>query len=368
MLVMGTRPEIVKMASVVSACRELGVECEIVQAMQHYEWEMSGRFMEELGVGKATRRVHVGSGTQAVQTSNAMVNMEKVIRQDRPEGVVVQGDTNTVLGTAVAAAKLKVPVYHVESGIRSYDLRMPEEHNRILVDHASSLLFAPTRHAASTLRHEGVWGRIFVVGNTVIDACLAFKERETREPNVLQHIRFDEFALSTFHRAENVDDPKTLLTIVKVLTGSPVPIVFPVHPRTKHRLKSFGFLAKLTRSKTVQLLPAIGYFDILTLMGECKFIITDSGGIQEEATAPNIRKFTFVMRRTTDRPESVEAGFAKLVGIEEPERILRSIKAAANHPVELPKRSPYGDGKAGLRIIQTLKSGAVQRTLKRFFA
>lgn len=354
MLIMGTRPEIVKMASVVSACRELGVEHEIVQATQHYDWEMSGQFMEELNIGRATRHVHVGSGTQAVQTSRAMVNIAKLIRTDKPAVVVIQGDTNTVLGAALGA-KLQAPVCHVEAGIRSYDLRMPEEHNRILVDHASTLLFAPTKHAAQTLRREGVWGQIRTVGNTVIDACLKFKEEAMRESKILQQTRFDKFALATFHRAENVDDHKTLLTITKVLTHSPIPVIFPVHPRTMGRLRSFGIITKLKKANMVQILPAVGYYDLLTLLSECEFVITDSGGLQEETTAPNIRKFTFVMRRTTDRPESVEAGFAKLVGTENSVEILRSIKTMINHPIELPTRSPYGDGKAGLRIARALK-------------
>jgi len=354
-VVMGTRPEIVKMASVVDSCREIGLEYEIVHAAQHYDWRMSGQFMKELALGKPDRRVDVGSGSQALQTAKAMVNLEEVILRDCPETVVVQGDTNTTLAGALAAAKLHVPVCHVEAGLRSYDLRMPEEHNRRLVDHLSSYLFAPTSHAERILRSERTWGRTFVVGNTVIDACLKFMKVAIKKSKVLGRIRFDKFALATLHRAENVDSLPTLRTLVRVLIGCPAPVVFPVHPRTLHRLRSSSLLARLEDCKNIQLLPPVGYFDMLTLMERCVFIMTDSGGIQEEATAPNIRKFVFVMRRLTDRPESIRTGFAKLVGTEDHEAIIRSIKLLEDRRPTM-GNCPYGDGKAGPKIARAIKT------------
>jgi len=357
LMVVGTRPEIVKMASVVDACRKLHVDHQIVHATQHYDWEMSGQFLRELGFPKADHHVDVGSGSPAMQTSKAMIGLERVILKENPDAVVVQGDTNTVLGSALASVKIRIPVCHVEAGLRSYDTRMPEEHNRRLVDHMSSVLFAPTSHAAATLRRERTWGRIVVTGNTAIDACLEFAEKAMDKSRILDHIMFQEFVLATFHRAENVDYRPTLGTIVKVLAECPVPVVFPVHPRTMDRLRKFHLVRRLSACEKVQLLPALGYLDILSLMMRCTFVITDSGGIQEEATAPNIRKFVFVLRRRTDRPESVRAGFARVVGDHDADSILRAIRHV-NHRIPLGQKSPYGDGKAGLRIARDLKHGS----------
>jgi UDP-N-acetylglucosamine 2-epimerase (non-hydrolysing) len=290
-----------------------------------------------------------------------MVGLEKAILEEDPEAVVVEGDTNTVLGAALASVKLHVPICHVEAGLRSYDLQMPEEHNRRLVDHMSSILFAPTPHAATTLRRERVWGQIFVTGNTVIDACIRFSEKAIARSRILSRIRFEKFVLATFHRAENVDNISRLRTIVRVLTRCPVPVVFPVHPRTLICLKSAQLVETLEASENVQLLPPMGYFDFLASIAKSEFIITDSGGIQEEATAPNIRKFVFVLRRRTDRPESVEAGFARVVGIEDADHILRAIHSFVENRVRLARKSPYGDGKAGLRIARVLKSGAFEQ-------
>jgi UDP-N-acetylglucosamine 2-epimerase (non-hydrolysing) len=355
MIVIGTRPEFVKMASVVDACQRLAVDHEIVFAAQHYDWEMSEQFLKELDLPRPDHRLKVGSGTQAVQTGKAMIGLEKVIREDRPSAVAVQGDTNTVLAGALAAVKLHVPVCHVEAGLRSHDLRMPEEHNRRLVDHVSSLLFAPTNEAAENLRGERVWGDISVTGNTSIDACLKFMRKAVKRSCVLSKVRFEEFAVATFHRAENVDHAATLRTFVKVLMRCPIPVVFPVHPRTMDRLSGDRLLAKLKVCRSVQLLPPVGYLDFLMLMKKCRLILTDSGGIQEEATAPNIRKPVLVLRRTTDRPESVQAGFSRLVGIENGELILREIRSLLEDKIALRSKSPFGDGRAGDRIAKVLK-------------
>jgi len=355
MIVMGTRPEIIKMASVVDACKRLNVEHEIVFAAQHYDREMSEQFLEELNFPRPDFRIEVGSGSQAQQTAKAMINLERVMREIHPSGVAVQGDTNTVLAGALAAVKLRIPVCHIEAGLRSHDLRMPEEHNRRLVDHVSSLLFAPTHEAARTLEKENVWGDIFVTGNTSIDACLKFMRIALERSRVLSQVRFDNFALATFHRAENVDDVTVLRTFVKILTHSPIPIVFPVHPRTRDRLERAKLIPKLKVSQTVQMLQPVGYFDFLTLMKRCRFILTDSGGIQEEATAPNIRKFVLVLRKRTDRPEAVQAGFSRLVGIEDSRLVSREIRLAIDKNIPLRSKSPYGNGRAGLRIAQVFK-------------
>jgi UDP-N-acetylglucosamine 2-epimerase (non-hydrolysing) len=343
------------MVSVVDALRKLSVDHQIVYAAQHYDWAMAGQFFEELSFPRPDHYLRVGSGSQALQTSQALVGIEKVILEQSPAAVLVEGDTNTVLAAALASIKMHVPVYHVEAGLRSFDLRMPEEHNRRLVDHMSSLLFCPTSHSAENLRGERVWGSIFVTGNTVIDACLKFMSKAVNISKILDSVKFDSFALATFHRAENVDDSQTLSTLVKIMDKCPIPVVFPVHPRTMQRLKMCGVIRKLKRSRNVQLLPPAGYFDFLNLMTKCSFILTDSGGIQEEATAPNIRKFVFVFRKRTERPESIQFGFAKLVGTDDCDSILNAIRSHIRREVGLRKKSPYGDGQAGLRTAKLLK-------------
>ncbi len=355
LLVVGTRPEIIKMASVIDSLRTLSLDFELVHTMQHYDWEMSGQFMQELGYQKPDYTLNVGSGTQAKQTAAGMIGVERLALRSAPSAIVVQGDTNTVLAAAIAGVKLRIPVCHVEAGLRSYDFRMPEEHNRRIVDHVSSLLFSPTTHAARTLRGEKVWGRILVTGNTVIDACLRFLNRAVSSSTILNHEEPSDFAFATFHRAENVDHPNSLRTIVKVLASCPVRVVFPVHPRTMSRLRQYGLLRRLMNSRNVRLLRPLDYFDTLTLMKHSSFVLTDSGGIQEEITSPNIRKYAFVLRKTTDRPESVRAGFAKVVGVDDAEAIIRHVKSFVKNGESLPNRSPYGNGQAGLNVAEGLK-------------
>jgi UDP-N-acetylglucosamine 2-epimerase (non-hydrolysing) len=359
-VVLGTRPEIVKMAPVVQALRERGVPHTVIHSGQHYDWEMSTVFLEELGLGRPDTFLEVGSGTHAEQTAEALIRLENILLHEEPEMVMVEGDTNTVLATALASVKIGVDVGHVEAGLRSHDLRMPEEHNRRLTDHLSSFLFAPTTVSEANLRRESVWGTIYVTGNPIIDACLAYLPKAEKRSRVMEEVRFDEYCLATAHRAENVDDPHILSEIVKVFTECPLPVVYPIHPRTETRLREFGLYERISDSPNVQLTQPMGYFDFLVLMKRSSFILTDSGGIQEEATAPNIRKKVFVLRRSTERPEAVEAGFVEVVGTNAEEVLQRIRKFAEMHDVpEVP--SPYGEGDSGRRIAgivrEILESG-----------
>jgi UDP-N-acetylglucosamine 2-epimerase (non-hydrolysing) len=284
-----------------------------------------------------------------------MAVVGKVVSKVKPRLVLVEGDTNGVLASALAALKLNVPVGHVEAGLRSFDLRMPEEHNRRLVDHISSYLFAPTENARKNLEKENVWGKTFVTGNTVIDAVMQHLPLAEKKSKILEKVRFDEFALATAHRSENVDDPIVLQNFVEAFIEAPIPVVYPIHPRTQKRLKQHGMWKKLVSSKNVQTLPPQGYFDFLLLMKECKLIITDSGGIQEEATAPSLRKPVLVTRLSTERPEAVEAGFAKVVGLDK-KMILASINETLEKEVSLPKVSPFGGGCAGKCIVDIIRN------------
>jgi UDP-N-acetylglucosamine 2-epimerase (non-hydrolysing) len=259
------------------------------------------------------------------------------------------------LATALAAVKLGISVGHVEAGLRSFDLRMPEEHNRRLTDHVSTYLFAPTKIAENNLKRESVWGKIYVTGNTVIDAVVQHLPIAERKSKILEKINFKEFALATAHRAENVDNPEVLKNFVEALAEAPLPVVYPMHPRTRKRLKQNRIYAKIKKSKNIQILPPVGYLDFLVLMKKCKIILTDSGGIQEEATAPQIRKFVLVLRLSTERPEAVESGFAKVVGTEK-QGILKAVEEALENPKDLPITSPYGNGDAAEKIVRIIKN------------
>ncbi|MEM2439757.1 MAG: UDP-N-acetylglucosamine 2-epimerase (non-hydrolyzing) [Candidatus Bathyarchaeia archaeon] len=355
MVVVGTRPEIIKMAPVIKLLQKSSLPYIFVHCGQHYDHEMSQKFIEELELPKPDYNCQVRSHFQGAQTARILTNMEKLLKKTRPALVLVEGDTNGVLATALASVKLKTPVGHVEAGLRSFDLRMPEEHNRRLTDHISTYLFAPTKVAERNLMEESVWGKIFVTGNTVIDAVMRYTAVAEKKSKILGTVRFQKFALATAHRAENVDNPQVLKNFMEAFMESPIPVVYPVHPRTEKRLKRNGLYSKVKKSKNLQILPPVGYLDFLVLMKKCEIILTDSGGIQEEATAPPIKKPVLVLRLSTERPEAVEAGFAKVVGVNK-QNILKAIERTLNNRKELPQSSPYGDGNAAEKIVKIIEN------------
>ncbi|MGD8544357.1 MAG: UDP-N-acetylglucosamine 2-epimerase (non-hydrolyzing) [Candidatus Bathyarchaeota archaeon] len=354
MVIVGTRPEIVKMAPIIRALEEDSAPYTFVHCGQHYDYEMSQQFIEQLELPEPEYGFKVKAYSPGLQTGRILTLVEKVIKKAKPKIVLVEGDTNGVLASALAAVKLNVPVGHVEAGLRSFDLRMPEEHNRRLVDHISTYMFAPTENARKNLERESVWGKIYVTGNTVIDAVIQHLPMAERKSNILEKIKFEKFALVTAHRAENVDDPAVLQNFVETFTEASIPIVYPVHPRTKKRLRQQKMWKKFSASENVQLFPPLGYFDFMVLMKNCEILITDSGGIQEEATAPPIRKPVLVIRLSTERPEAVEAGFAKVVGVEK-EKLLAAMEHILHEKKELPKVSPYGDGATAKKIVKILE-------------
>jgi len=353
MIVVGTRPEIVKVAPVLRALDEKALPYVFVHCGQHYDYNMSQQFIEELELPKPKYGFKVKAYSPGLQTGRILTIVERVTKKVKPKIVLVEGDTNGVLASALAAVKLNVPVGHVEAGLRSFDLRMPEEHNRRLVDHLSKYLFAPTEVARKNLEKESVWGNIHVTGNTVIDAVIQHMPLAEKNSKIMNQIRFERFALVTAHRAENVDNPSVLSNFVEAFVDAPIPIVYPIHPRSKKRLRQQKLWRKLSTDQNVQLLPPQGYFDFLVLMKNCEMIITDSGGIQEEATAPPIRKPVLVIRLSTERPEAVKAGFAKVVGVEK-HNILKTMEETASQKNRLPKESPYGDGTAAKKIVDIL--------------
>lgn len=353
-VVLGTRPEIIKMAPVVFELRKRSIPFEIIHTGQHYDRLLSEVFFDELELPRPDCFLAIGSGSPAEQTGRALMAIEKELMSRDPDVVLVQGDTNTVLAGALAATKSGHPVGHVEAGLRSYDFRMPEEYNRRLADHVSTYLFAPTEDSAQNLRKEDAPGKIFVTGNTVIDACNRYVPVAGERSTILAKIDFKRFCLATAHRAENVDDPAVLRSFTEIFERSPIPVVFPVHPRTRKLLASTGIGARLEKSTNVQIIDPLGYFDFLTLEKNCQFIMTDSGGIQEEATAPSINKRVFVLRLSTERPEAVRSGHAVVVGTD-PDKVLREIDSyVVGGCTPPPMSSPYGKGDAAQKTVRAL--------------
>jgi len=353
MVVVGTRPEIIKMAPVIRALWKGKIPSIFVHCGQHYDYNMSQQFIEELELPTPDYGYKVKAYSQGAQTARIIIHMEQLIKKALPALVLVEGDTNGVLATALAAVKLGISVGHIEAGLRSFDLRMPEEHNRRLTDHISTHLFAPTETAENNLKRENVWGKIHVTGNTIIDAVIQHLPIAEKKSKISEIVRFEKFALATAHRAENVDDFTILKSFMEAFTEAPIPVVYPMHPRAKKRLQQNKIYDKIRKSENLQILPPLGYLDFLVLMKKCKMIITDSGGIQEEATAPCIQKPVLVIRLSTERPEAVKTGFAEVVGVEK-QKILGAMERTIKRRNELPEKSPYGDGNAAEKITRIL--------------
>jgi len=308
-------------------------------------------FFEQLELPEAKYNLDVGSGTHAEQTGKMLIGVEKVLQKDRPDIVLVEGDTNTVLAGALAATKLGIKVGHVEAGLRSYDRGMPEEINRVLADHCSDLLFAPTEKAKATLLDEGIAeDKVFVTGNTIVDAVNQNFKLAERKTSVLNHLGLEKnrFFLATVHRQENVDNKERFRGILKGLemveAKFGLPVVYPVHPRARKQLEAFKIaLEGLT------LVEPLDYLSFLQLESQAKLVLTDSGGVQEETCILRVPCVT--LRYNTERPETLDVGSNVLAGTD-PDEIVA--KAAEMLEMEKDWLNPFGDGKAGQRIIQIL--------------
>ncbi|WP_048056110.1 non-hydrolyzing UDP-N-acetylglucosamine 2-epimerase [Pyrococcus sp. ST04] len=356
-IIFGTRPEIIKLSPVIRAFLKKDVHPLIIHTGQHYDYEMSQVFLEELELPEIDYHLEVGSGTQAEQTGFAMIKIEKVLMEEKPDVSIVQGDTNTVLAGALASVKLLIPVAHVEAGLRSFDRTMPEEINRILADHASEVLFAPTLEAKNNLEKEGIREGVYVVGNTIVDAVLQNSEIADRKSKILSKLGLEpkEYILVTAHRKENVDNRDRLERLVDILTSLPLPVVYPVHPRAEKRLKEFGLWKRLESNENIILTKPLGYLDFLKLEKNAKIIMTDSGGIQEEAIILGVPCLT--LRYNTERPETIKAGGNVLVGVEK-DLALMYVEKLLNdenfYRRMASARNPFGDGRAGERIVNIL--------------
>ena len=351
----GTRPEIIKVAPLIRSILQKKLELFFVYSGQHYDRLLSVQIINDLELPLPNKSFELKTSTPASQIAEIMTNLEELLSNKQDDMVIIEGDTNSVLAAALTSVKLGKSLAHIEAGLRSFDWRTPEEHNRRMVDHISNILLAPTRRAKQNLLDEHVYGKIHVTGNTVIDAVKEHVPLAEKKSNVLKKIKFSEYVLTTLHRAENVDNAKTLGNIVNSICKAKIPIVIPLHPRTKKMLIHFGLFDKLKSVTHVQIISPQGYLDFLMLIKNCKFIITDSGGIQEEATSPLLAKRVLVLRRSTERPEAVEVGVSRLVPLKS-QNIIKAIKSEWDKDFHLLSPSPFGDGSASKKILNILQN------------
>lgn len=278
--VVGARPQFIKAAPVSRALSRAGIEDILVHTGQHYDANMSDVFFDELGIPQPQANLNVGSGSHAEQTAHMLLRLEPLMVQHHPDAVLVYGDTNSTLAGALVAAKLGLKLAHVEAGLRSFNRTMPEEHNRVLTDHIADLLFCPTQSAVDLLAREGITRGVYMVGDTMFDAVLLFSDLARQRSTILQDLGLEakSYLLATVHRPYNTDVPENLLAILRALADSGQTVIFPVHPRTRQRLPALD-------APNVRLVEPVGYLDMLLLEQNACRILTDSGGVQKEATS-----------------------------------------------------------------------------------
>jgi len=321
----------------------------LVHTGQHHDDELSRVFVDELDVPPPDRELGVHSGSNASQTSRMLAQLEPVVSEVRPEAVLVYGDTNSTLAGGIVAAQGGVPVAHVEAGMRSFDRKMPEELNRVLVDHLSALLLCSSANAVENLRREGVAGRVELVGDVMVDVALLVQPRARERTEALERFSVDrgDYALITAHRAGNVDDPERLRALVELVTGLPLPAILPLHPRTRLRLETAGLLERLRARDGLRLAPPLGYLDFTALLCHARAVLTDSGGVQKEAYLAGVPCLT--LRDRTEWTETVGTGWNVLVDLD-PEAAVEALR----RPPPDGRPPLYGDGRAGERVVAAL--------------
>ncbi len=345
--VIGNRPQFVKAAAVSSLLRERHEEV-LVHTGQHHDDDLSAIFFDELGIPRPAHELGIGGGSNTEQTARMLAVLGPLLARERPDAVLVYGDTNSTLAGGLAAAQVRIPVAHVEAGMRSFDRAMPEELNRVLTDHLSDLLLCPSAVAAANLAREGVAGRVEIVGDVMVDIARLVRPRAAADDAPLDAagVAPGTYLLATAHRAGNVDDPSRLRRLVDVLLAVPGPVVLPLHPRTRERLSAAGWLAEL-EAGDVRVLPPLGYVTFTALLLRARAVLTDSGGVQKEAYLAGVRCVT--LRDTTEWVETVETGWNTLVDLD-------AAAALAALETGLPDARPelYGDGHAGERVVAAL--------------
>lgn len=339
------------MSPIIRQCEKQGIDYYILHTGQHYSYEMDKIFFEQLKLPQVKYNLDVGSGKHGEQTGKMLASIEEILIKDMSDIVLVQGDTNTVLAGALAASKLNIKIGHVEAGLRSFDCTMPEETNRIIADHISDYLFAPTETSRKYLLNEGIpKEKIFVTGNTVVDAAYQNLEISKDGVDILKELdlKEKEYFAATAHRAENVDNKERLGRILsgfsQIYKEFGLPIIFPAHPRTVKMIKKFGFEIP----EGTGLIEPLGYLEFLQLESGAKMILTDSGGVQEEACILKVPCVT--LRNNTERPETVDVGANIVAG--RGENIIECTKKMLEF--EPGWKNPYGDGNAAELILQSL--------------
>ena len=351
LLILGTRPEIIKLSPVIRECESLGLDYSVLHTGQHYSWNMDKVFFENLELPEPRFKINVGSGLHGEQTGKILFGVEKVLKSEKPDIVLVQGDTNSTLAGALAAVKLHIKVGHVEAGLRSFDRTMPEEVNRVLTDHCSDYLFAPTNQSKNNLLCEGISEkRVFVVGNTVVDALHQNIEIVNHSKNVLKELGLTarNYFLVTVHRQENVDNQERFVSILdgleKISNEFDIPVVYPIHPRSRKQIQHFGL-----KQGSVRLIDPVDFFSFLQLENNAKLVLTDSGGVQEETCILGVNCVT--LRDNTERPETIEVGSNMLAGTDS-NKILECTKTMVAQNKSW--KNPFGDGNTSKRIIKEI--------------
>jgi UDP-N-acetylglucosamine 2-epimerase (non-hydrolysing)/UDP-GlcNAc3NAcA epimerase len=346
--VVGNRPQFIKAAAVSGLLRERHEEV-LVHTGQHYDDSLSQVFFTELGLARPDRELGIGGGSNTCQTARMLAALEPLLADLRPTAVLVYGDTNSTLAGGLAAAQARVPVVHVEAGMRSFDRSMPEELNRVLTDHLSDLLLCPSEDSAANLRSESVGGRVEVVGDVMVDVALRGQpaaRADTATPR--KHgVQAGSYLLVTAHRAGNVDDSERLCALVELLEALPRPVVFSVHPRTRVRLQTAGLLSQLVKREDIHLTEPLGYVEFSALLAHARAVVTDSGGVQKEAYLAGVPCVT--LRSSTEWVETVKTGWNTLVDLDS-EAALTALERqpSAKRPIL------YGDGHAAERCVQAI--------------
>jgi UDP-GlcNAc3NAcA epimerase len=348
--VVGNRPQFIKAAAVSGPLRERHEEI-LVHTGQHYDDSLSRVFFTELGLERPDRELAIGGGSNTSQTARMLAALEPLLAAERPDAVLVYGDTNSTLAGALAAAQASIPVVHVEAGMRSFDRAMPEELNRVLTDHASTLLLCSSQLAIENLEAESLGARAVLVGDVMVDVALRWAPaaRANTEVAAAYGLEPGSYLLATAHRAGNVDDPARLRALVELIRALPAPVLFPTHPRTRARLRDAGLLAELQSDATITLTEPLGYIEFAALLCHARAALTDSGGVQKEAYLAGVPCVT--LRANTEWVETVEAGWNTLVDLDSD----AALAALAREP---PAERPalYGDGHAAERCVDALET------------
>jgi UDP-GlcNAc3NAcA epimerase len=358
--VVGARPQFIKASVVSKALEEALIDEVMVHTGQHYDHNMSKTFFEELGIKKPAYNLGVGSGSHSEQTAEMLKGIEKVLFNESPDVVLVYGDTNSTVAASLAAAKLCIPIAHVEAGLRSYDMTMPEEINRILTDRISTWLFCPTDIAVNNLKKEGMLTGVSNVGDVMYDVALEYKKVASANSKIIDklNLKDKDYVLVTIHRDFNTDNQENLSEIVSAFVNINHKVVFPAHPRVYKQLERFGLLDLIRKSENIILIEPVGYLDMIVLESKAKLIITDSGGIQKEAFFHAVPCIT--VRPSTEWVETVDLGWNKLVDAD-CNKIISTIDMALKRENNMDYVNPYGAGNSSSLIASILKKSLGQR-------